>query len=334
MRAGRPLAGGHARRSGRCRRETSSRRNCRPSSPRSARATRATSAARPPIARPGAARRSKSTFAIARSSGCRSRPCSVEPSIDLLDRSGRCRAAVASGCRKFTVRADGVEYPGIRHDLAAAFGDALLRAACAFLDDGKTRRRIIIARSAGAPISPPRSRPIEGSTGSRAASISCCRFRRSTRRRHSTASLPPARMKPPHFHYRPLTVDPDLAKRELYSIDLDALEDPMLEQLLGEKRRELDAQLTMLATRNTPAFRPASMFLYGSVERNLLADARAILAASSQEPAARDNRSTHPKSPRPRGRWSDAMRRPIPPSPRHPGARRRRRACWSRAGSC
>ncbi|MEO7564488.1 MAG: tyrosine/phenylalanine carboxypeptidase domain-containing protein, partial [Sphingomicrobium sp.] len=83
---------------------------------------------------------------------------------------------------------------------------------------------------------------------------------------------------PPNFHYRPLMVDPDLAKHNLYDIDLSQLEDPLLETLLSEKRREIDAQLTMLATRNTPAFRPASMVLYGAVNDSLLADAEAILA--------------------------------------------------------
>ena len=52
----------------------------------------------------------------------------------------------------------------LRHDLAVGCGDALLRAACAFLDDGKARRPPITARSGAAPISPPRSRPTASST--------------------------------------------------------------------------------------------------------------------------------------------------------------------------
>ena len=108
----------------------------------------------------------------------------------------------------------------------------------------------------------------------------------------------------PHFHYRPLTVDPDVAKRELYSIDFDALEDPMLERLLGEKRREIDAQLTMLATRNTPAFRPASMFLYGSVEAPLLADAHIILADLSKNPPRGTDGRSVARWRKPPARWS------------------------------
>lgn len=81
----------------------------------------------------------------------------------------------------------------------------------------------------------------------------------------------------PAFRYRPLTVDPDLAKRALYAIDLRRAEDPVLETLFAEKRHELDQQLTMIQVRNTPAFRYSSIVLYGPVERDLLAQAGAIL---------------------------------------------------------
>ncbi len=89
----------------------------------------------------------------------------------------------------------------------------------------------------------------------------------------------------PEFRYRPLTVDPDAEKRELYAIDLSVVEDLLLERLLCEKRREIDMQLTMLATRNTSAFRPASMLLYGAVSTDLLNDARTILDRVKAEPA-------------------------------------------------
>jgi uncharacterized protein (TIGR02421 family) len=85
--------------------------------------------------------------------------------------------------------------------------------------------------------------------------------------------------KEPVFHYRPLTIDPERVKRRLYAIDLRRVEDPVLERLFSEKRRELDQQLTMLQCRNTPDFRYSSLMLYGPVERPLLDAARAILAA-------------------------------------------------------
>lgn len=84
--------------------------------------------------------------------------------------------------------------------------------------------------------------------------------------------------KAPAFRYRPLTIDPELAKRRLYAIDLRRVEDPVLESLFAEKRRELDQQLTMLHSRNAPAFRYSSLMLYGPVERSLLDAATDILA--------------------------------------------------------
>ena len=83
--------------------------------------------------------------------------------------------------------------------------------------------------------------------------------------------------KPPVFRYRPLTVDPDLAKRALYGVDLRRVEDPVLEKLFAEKRTELDQQLTMLASRNSPDFKYVSLTIYEPVEAKLLASARDIL---------------------------------------------------------
>jgi uncharacterized protein (TIGR02421 family) len=176
-------------------------------------------------------------------------------------------------------RPDGGEYPAIAHDLSTGFGDAILRAACAFLDDGKAK-------------APSHYRALGRSAYLAAALKADRKLDRVARSFDFLLSVSPidtdkafdrflaeGEGKAPHFHYRPLTVDPDEAKRELYTIDLRALEDPLLEQLLGEKRHELDAQLTMLATRNTPAFQSASIFLYGAISADLLKDAGTILAA-------------------------------------------------------
>jgi uncharacterized protein (TIGR02421 family) len=181
-------------------------------------------------------------------------------------------------------RKEGGEYPAIAHDISVGIGDSLLRAACAFIDDGKTEV-------------PAHYRSLGRSAYLTAALKADKKLDRVARSFDFLLSISPIdtakayarfaaghEQQPPHFHYRPLTVDPDLAKRELYAIDFRALEDPLLERLLGEKRHELDAQLTMLATRNTPAFRPASMFLYGMVDDPLLADAKAILGSSAKDP--------------------------------------------------
>lgn len=176
-------------------------------------------------------------------------------------------------------RPGGGEYPAIAHELSTGFGDAILRAACAFLDDGKTK-------------APSHYRALGRSAYLAAALKADRKLDQVARSFDFLLSVSPidtdkafdrfiaeGEGKPPRFHYRPLTVDPDDAKRELYEIDFRALEDPLLERLLGEKRHELDAQLTMLATRNTPAFRSASIFLYGAIDEAALSDAKAILAA-------------------------------------------------------
>lgn len=81
----------------------------------------------------------------------------------------------------------------------------------------------------------------------------------------------------PRFLYRPLSVDVDRQKRALYSIDFDRFEDPVLSRLYEERRLELDLQLSMIASRETPRFRELGRALYGPVEPALLDAARDIL---------------------------------------------------------
>lgn len=81
----------------------------------------------------------------------------------------------------------------------------------------------------------------------------------------------------PTLHYRMLELDPALGKRQLYAVPLDHLEDPVLAQLLHDKRRELDHQLGLLEDRDTPRFLYGSLQLYGEVEDELLGEALAIL---------------------------------------------------------
>ncbi|CAN5646558.1 flavohemoglobin expression-modulating QEGLA motif protein [soil metagenome] len=95
--------------------------------------------------------------------------------------------------------------------------------------------------------------------------------------------------KDPTFRYRPLTVNPDVSKRRLYAIDINAIEDPVLESLFREKRRELDQQLTMLQARNTPAFRYASQLQYGGAESCLVEQANGILSHVVAGDDGRDN---------------------------------------------
>lgn len=175
-------------------------------------------------------------------------------------------------------REGGGVYPQIAHELAVACGDALLRAACAYLDDS-TGRAPKHYRSLGRSAFLKAALNADEKLGRIASSFD---FLLSVSPINTTAALEKfiadGEQVAPTFRYRPLTVDPDAVKRRLYRLDFARLEDPLLARLFGDKRHEIDAQLTMLATRNTPSFRPASMFLYGSVSADLLEEARGILA--------------------------------------------------------
>ncbi len=83
--------------------------------------------------------------------------------------------------------------------------------------------------------------------------------------------------KPPRFSYRPRPFDVALAKRTLYEIPIERVEDPTLSELFREQQDEIDRKLTMLGDRETPRFRHESIQLFGAVEDELLDEALEIL---------------------------------------------------------
>lgn len=184
---------------------------------------------------------------------------------------------------------DGVVYPQITHELAVAVGDALLRASCEYTAQAKAGKPVhyrSLGRSAflAAALDADKKLDRVARSFDFLLSVSPINSREAMERFHANGA-----QQAPEFRYRPLTVDPDAAKRDLYMVDLSILEDPLLERLLAEKRQEIDHQLTMLATRNTSAFQAASLLHYGTVSSGLLADARAILA---RPPAPKGERET------------------------------------------
>ena len=109
-------------------------------------------------------------------------------------------------------RADGAEYPAISHDLSTEIGDALLRAACAFLDYGKSK-------------APHHYRSLGRSAYLAAALKADRKLDRISRSFDFLLSISPidtakacqrfvaeGEGKVPRFHYRPLTVDPDIGR--------------------------------------------------------------------------------------------------------------------------
>jgi len=85
--------------------------------------------------------------------------------------------------------------------------------------------------------------------------------------------------KEPSFLYRPLPIDPALAKRELFRVPIERIEDPTLAQLFRDQQSELDRKLSMLGERGDPRFLYGSLQLFGAIEAPLLALALDLLAA-------------------------------------------------------
>jgi uncharacterized protein (TIGR02421 family) len=92
--------------------------------------------------------------------------------------------------------------------------------------------------------------------------------------------------KTPQFIYRPLPIDPALAKRQLFQIPIERIEDPTLAQLFREQQLELDRKFTMLIDRGTPRFLYGSLQLYGTVSASLMQTAEELLQKIS--PRSRD----------------------------------------------
>ncbi|HEX6217932.1 MAG TPA: flavohemoglobin expression-modulating QEGLA motif protein [Sphingomicrobium sp.] len=216
----------------------------------------------------------------------RSRP-HFEPGVEALTDASDRITHVSLGLPHVHRSPDGDLYPQMFRDMSVRTGDALLQAACSFADltgqDPPAHYRAL-GRSAFLAAALAADRKLDAVATSFDFLLSVSPINTAEAQADFLAGKAD---KAPRFRYRPLEVDPDAAKRRLFKIDLAQLEDPLLETLFAEKRREIEQQLTMLATRNTPDFRAASMLQYGAVEPALLADAEAILNAVRPAPRRR-----------------------------------------------
>lgn len=86
----------------------------------------------------------------------------------------------------------------------------------------------------------------------------------------------------PRLLYRPLTLEVEAAKKKLFSISFEHLEDPLLYALYREKQQELDLQLSMISAREDRTFVEFGRALYGPVETKLLEAATEILAQTQK----------------------------------------------------
>ncbi|TDD16368.1 DUF1704 domain-containing protein [Kribbella turkmenica] len=88
----------------------------------------------------------------------------------------------------------------------------------------------------------------------------------------------------PTLHLRPLTFEPDLVRRDLYSLEVENVTDPALHTLFRVKRDEISRQLTALEDRDSSRFVYGSLQLYGAIGRPLAAVAKELLEAIPPQP--------------------------------------------------
>lgn len=211
----------------------------------------------------------------------------VEPEAAPLLAGAKGADRVAISLPQIHRAADGRVYPQLAHELTSAVVEALLCAAAAFVGAASAKPAPhfqTLGRSAFLSAALHADKKLDAIARSFDFLLSITPINVAQAK---AEFLEQGEDREPEFRYRPLTVDPDLVKRDLYEIDLSLLEDLLLERLLSEKRRELDMQLTMLATRNTSGFRAASMLLYGTVDPKLLDEARSILSTIKPGPASK-----------------------------------------------
>jgi uncharacterized protein (TIGR02421 family) len=99
----------------------------------------------------------------------------------------------------------------------------------------------------------------------------------------------------PTFHYRPLTVDPDLLKRALYAVPLEEVEDPTLAAIFRAQRQYLDRQVSLLEDRGSDAFLPTSIQLFGGVEDDFYRLAESLLTTIRERRLAKGDCDATPE---------------------------------------
>ncbi len=89
----------------------------------------------------------------------------------------------------------------------------------------------------------------------------------------------------PELLYRPLAFDPDRARRALFALPLEDVEDPVVEGLLRECRDEIESHIRMALDIETPQFLPESLRVYGAPDDALVGVAREVVAGLGAAPA-------------------------------------------------
>ena len=81
----------------------------------------------------------------------------------------------------------------------------------------------------------------------------------------------------PTLRLRPLEFEPDMARRDLYNLEIENVTDPALHTLFRAKRDEIARQITVLEDRDTSRFVYGSLQLYGGIAQPLASAAEKLL---------------------------------------------------------
>lgn len=93
----------------------------------------------------------------------------------------------------------------------------------------------------------------------------------------------------PEFVYRELEDDPDVLRRVLKDIPIQEVDDAVLGTLLRNKHRELSLQIDLIESRDTEAFMPLSIELYGAITPSLRHTAEQILESVTVPKSTKDS---------------------------------------------
>ena len=91
----------------------------------------------------------------------------------------------------------------------------------------------------------------------------------------------------PELLYRPLAFDADRARRLLFALPLEDVEDPTVHGLLRECRDEIEGHVRMVLDIETPQFLPTSLRIYGAPDPELVALAHDVVAVLDARPSSR-----------------------------------------------
>ena len=162
-------------------------------------------------------------------------------------------------------------YPGVLADLRDALGPAIRRTARAETD----RERVTIARTTLEPAAQAVDRGLSEVSSSFGFLLQVTPVNPDAAWDEFHGS---ACQQAPELLYRPLTFDPDQARRDLFALPLEDVEDRVVAGILRECRDEIGDLIRMVLDVGTPQFLPTSLRVYGAPDDDLVALAHDLVA--------------------------------------------------------